>query len=426
MQLDDDKNATRLRLLGRKLLRFPKLRLETFASLKNRDFRWYWLGLLASYNGMNMQTVARGWLVYSMTDSPLALGIVTAGFGLPLLLFSLHAGAIVDRFRKRNILLATRTGMGLVSFVVTILIVTDLIAVWHLVAASVLSGVFLAFYLPARQAFISDLVEPEALLNAVAMNSMAMNITRVASPALAGVLLKMIGIPGVYWIVSISAALVIVTLIMITPGEAVPSRKDRPLLTDVKEGVLYVFDNRIILVLMLLAFIPFMTAMSFQMLMPVFAKSVFHAGETGLGLLMSAIGLGALTGSAMLASAGDVQRKGMLTLLTGFTFGFFLIAFGATGSLYPAFFFLFLVGGGSSAYMTLNMTLVMSNTPEKMVGRVMSIYMMTFGLMPLGTLPAGAIAEAIGAQATVAGSGVLLVLFLTAVALFEPRIRHLK
>ena len=375
---------------------------------------------------MQMQMVARGWLVYTMTESPFALGLVSAGFGLPLLLFSLHSGALADRLIKRNMILYSRLGMGVVSLVITILIVIDRIAIWHLVVASVLGGVFLAFYMPARQAFVKELVGQDVLLNAIAMNSMAMNICRVVSPALAGVLLKAIGIPGVYWIVTISAALVVFSLLMIPPGEVNLEKKGKPLLKDVKEGLRFVIGNRIMLILMLLAFIPFMTGMSYQMLLPVFAKSVFNSGETGLGLLMSATGIGALVGSTVLASMGDIKNKGLFTILSGFAFGIFMILFGMSNTLTLAFTFLLFVGGGSSVYMALNMTLVMNQAPEEMMGRVMSIYMMTFGLMPVATLPAGALAEAIGAPATVIGFGIFMVLFLIIITVIEPRVRKLS
>lgn len=406
---------------------FFKKRLDAFIALKNRDFRWYWIGMLASFNGMNMTNVARGWLVYIMTDSPLYLGAVTAGFGIPVLLFSLHAGAIADRFRKRNLLIICRTGTGIVAMVVAILIATDRIAVWHLMLASVFSGTFYVFYLPARQAFVREIAGEEALLNAVALNSIAMNISRIASPALAGILLKWIGVDGVYWIITASSLLTVVTLFMIHPGE--PASKERqaiPILKDVAEGLRFVVKNHTILILMLIAFVPFLTTMSYQMLLPVFAKSVFNAGETGLGLLMSAMGSGALIGSMTLASAGNVQRKGILTIIMGIGFGFFLLVFGLSHSLTVALICLFFAGTTSSVYMALNMTLLMSYTPQDMVGRIMSIYMMTFGLTPVATLIAGAVAEIIGVSMTVVCFGLFMILFIIFIYVFEPRLKNLR
>jgi len=403
-----------------------KNRLEAFVAFRNKNYRWYWLGLLLSFNGMNMTNVARGWLVYTMTNSPMYLGIVTAGFGIPLLLLSLHAGAIADRLRKRNVLLVCRIGTGLVSLVIAFLIIIDRIAFWHLMVASVISGAFFVFYLPARQAFIRDLVNDDELLNAVALNSIAMNISRIASPALAGVLLKWIGVGGVYWIITASSVLTVITLLMIPPGKrASEERQSVPIMKDVAEGLRYVWNNRIILVLMTIAFVPFMTAMSYQMLLPVFAKSVFNAGETGLGLLLSAAGVGALIGSGTLASAGDVQRKGFITMAAGLSFGLFLLMFGLTQSLSPALFYLLIIGATSAVFMALNMTLLMSYTAQDMVGRVMSIYMMTFGLTPVATLFAGAVAEMIGASLTVVCFGLFMILFLMTMYAVEPRLKKL-
>ncbi|MBW1711112.1 MAG: MFS transporter [Deltaproteobacteria bacterium] len=404
----------------------PKMRFAAFASLKNRDFRWYWFGMLASFNAMQMQVVARGWLVYTMTNSPLALGLVSAGFGIPMLLFSLYGGAIADRVEKRNLLLVTRSGMSLVSLIVTILITTKMIALWHLMLASVLSGAFMSFYMPARQAFVMELVGKKTLLNAIAMNSMALNICRIASPALAGVLIKVIGIPGVYWLITISSGLVVFTIWMIPRGKPMSVRANVPLLSDVVDGLRYVRSNSIILALLLIGIVPILTAMPYQLLMPVFAKTVFKAGETGFGLLMSAVGVGALTGSTLIASLGNFQHKGMLSFAVGIVFGICLILFSLSGSLLLAAVFLIFVGGGSSMYMTLNSTLIMSNTPETLIGRVMSINMMTFGLMPLAMLPAGALAEIIGAPYTVCAGGVLLTLFLALVTVFQPRVWRLK
>ena len=404
----------------------PKMRLSALSSLRIRNYRWLWFGMIGFFNSMQMQMVAGGWLVYTMTDSPMALGLVSAGAGVPMLLLSLIGGTVADRVSKRNLLLVTQVLIFIQMAIITILIVTDLLAIWHLVLASVISGIIFSFAMPARTAFIVDLVGQDDLLNAVALNSMAMNICRIASPALAGLLLKWIDIPGVYWVILFSYALGVFTTIMIPPGGTMPAKADVPLLKDMVEGLKFVKSNYIILALMILVFIPIFTAMPFQMLMPVFARTVFQAGETGLGLLMSAVGAGALVGSSIIASLGNFRRKGVLMLATGMVFGVALILFGQSDSLRSGAFFLIFVGGGSSMFMTLTNTLIMSNTPQELIGRVTSIFMMTFGLMPLGVLPAGAIAEAFGAPITVVIGGVLLLVFLLAATATQPRLRRLE
>ena len=401
-------------------------RLAAFSSLRIKDYRWLWLGNLFSFNAMQMQMVARGWLVYTMTGSPLALGLVSAGFGVPMILFSLYGGAIADRVRKRNILLVTQGCMLLMSLVITVLINTDLIALWHLVVASLFSGVIFSFMMPARSAFLVEMVGEDDLMNAVALSSMAMNISRIASPAIAGVLLKIIDVPGTYWFITLSYVLTILTTTKIPLGDLMAARPNVPMWDDVKEGLRYVKGNAIILSMLILSFVPILVAMPYQMLMPVFARSVFNSGETGLGLLMSATGLGALIGSTIMAFLGNFQHKGLLMLINGIGFGLFLMAFGFSGSILTASIWLVFVGGTSSMFMTATSTLLMTNTPPELIGRVMSLFMMTFGLMPLGTLPAGALAQAIGAPFTVFIGGAILFLFLIVAALSQPRLRKLN
>ena len=401
-------------------------RLAAFSSLRIKDYRWLWLGNLFSFNAMQMQMVARGWLVYTMTGSPLALGLVSAGFGVPMILFSLYGGAIADRVRKRNILLVTQGCMLLMSLVITVLINTDLIALWHLVVASLFSGVIFSFMMPARSAFLVEMVGEDDLMNAVALSSMAMNISRIASPAIAGVLLKIIDVPGTYWFITLSYVLTILTTTKIPLGDLMAARPNVPMWDDVKEGLRYVKGNTIILSMLILSFVPILVAMPYQMLMPVFARSVFNSGETGLGMLMSATGLGALTGSIIMAFLGNFQHKGLLMLITGIGFGLFLMVFGFSGSLLTASIWLVFVGGTSSMFMTATSTLLMTNTPPELMGRVMSLFMMTFGLMPLGTLPAGALAQAIGAPITVFIGGGILFLFLIVATLSQPRLRKLN
>jgi MFS family permease len=401
-------------------------RIEAFSSLRNRDFRLLWSGIFLSMNGMQMQIVARGWLVYTMTESALALGLVAAGMGAPLVLFSMFGGAVADRVPKRNLILAAQSGLTLINLVITILIISQKIALWHLVASSFLTGTIFAFSMPTRQAFIVELVGQESLTNAIALNSMAQNICRIASPALGGVLLKVIGIPGVYCIVSVSYALVVLTLTMIPSGGFSTPEPGRNILHDITAGLRYMAGNKNLLTLLLIAFVPIIVATPYNTLMPVFAKTIFKAGETGLGLLMSAGGIGALCGSAIIATLGDYQRKGKLALICGSVFGISLVSFGISKSLPTAFVFLLFVGAGGSMYMTLITTLIMGNTPQELLGRVMSIFVMTFGLMPLAMLPAGALAQIIGAPAVVSGGGAVLFIFLIAIHLINRDISRLK
>jgi MFS family permease len=184
--------------------------------------------------------------------------------------------------------------------------------------------------------------------------------------------------------------------------------------------------NKNLITLLSIAFVPIIVATPYNTLMPVFVKTIFKAGETGLGLLMSAGGIGALCGSAIIATLGDYQRKGKLALICGSVFGISLVSFGISKSMPTAFVFLLFVGAGGSMYLTLITTLIMGNTPQELLGRVMSIFVMTFGLMPLAMLPAGALAQVIGAPAVVSGGGAILFIFLIGIHLINRDISRLK
>lgn len=403
----------------------PLLRLEAISSLKNRGFFFLWLGTFLSFNGMQMLVIARGWLVYTLTNSPLALGMVAAAMGAPIVLFSIFGGVLADRVQKRNLLMAAQSGLALINLVVAILVSMHLIALWHLVLSSLLTGVIFAFSMPTRQAFVVELVGPAELTNAIALNSLATNICRIGSPALAGVLLRVIGTDGVLWLVALSYGAAMATMFWIPAGSKMPKGRGLRLFKDILDGFRYLRRNAVLLSLLSVAIVPILVATSYQMLMPVFAKTIFQAGETGLGLLMSAGGLGALVGSTLIAALGNVAKRGTFMLGTGLLFGLSQVFFGLSPSLAPAFVCLVFVGGSGSMFMTLITSLIMGHTPRELMGRVMSIFVMTFGLMPLAMLPAGALAKVFGAPLVVALGGGLFAVFLLCMALLMPRLRRL-
>jgi MFS family permease len=358
------------------------------------------------------------------------LGIVTSGAGIPLILFSLFGGAVADRVQKRNLLLATQGCLCLVSAVVTVLVVTELVALWHLVIASLASGLVASFNMPTRQAFVVELVSEDELTNAIALNSTAGNICRIGSPALAGILLSVVDVSGVYTIVAVCYGLAVFSLILLPASsivrQSIGQLDVKGVFKDVLEGLKYVRSNPTLFSLLIMAFVPLITATSYHPLMPVFAKTIFRAGETGLGLLLSSAGIGALCGSSFIATLGHFKYKGRLMLFSGTLFGLSLVFFGMASHLIVAMIFLFFVGAGGSMFLTLIMSLIMSNTPQELIGRVMSIFIMTWGLMPVAALPAGALAEAYSAPGVVAVGGAILFFFLIAMSFIHPPLRKLK
>ncbi len=421
----------------------PLPRITTFTSLRNRNYLWYWLGQVAFFAGLQMNIVARGWLVWIMTRSAFDIGIVSFAFGVPILLFSVFGGAIADRVRKRNLLIVTQAFNAIVTLVIAILIGTGRIEFWHLVIAAVLIGFSFVFNGPARQAIIPELVRSRELLNAIALNSTGMNLTRVVAPAIAGALLVFIGIAGVYYIVVACYVAAAAALFMISvpkggeEGVGVPlwagasdqSRSRglaRAIWADLVEGLSYIRHSPLILSLLAMAFIPLAFGLPYMNLLPVFADEVLHVGKVGFGMLIAMTGAGALVASLVIASLGDFRRKGMLLLILALGFGITLVVFGISHSFALSMAILVAVGAGGAGYMTINNTLIQSNVPVRMMGRVMSIYMVTFALMPMGTLPIGALAEVIGVSYAVAAGGILIVLFTLAVVILRPSLRKLE
>ena len=427
----------------------PKARITTFTSLKNRNYRWYWLGMLGSFAGLQMNIAARGWLVWEMTESELAIGIVMFAFGGPLFLFAIFGGAIADRVNKRNLLIATQAFMAFLVAIIAILITLNMIEFWHLVAVAVCTGFAFVLNGPARQSIIPELVKKRELLNAISLNATGMNLMRVIALALGGALIPIIGIDGVYYAIVVCYILGAVSLFKVSlpqraatpvpaPAMADPMgrlRNFRPdsivqflrsMWPDIREGVSYIRHSRLVISLLAMAFVPLTFGLPYMFLMPVFADEVLGQSELGYGLLMAMAGVGALVASLAIASLGDFRQKGKLLLASALVFGITLALFGISHSFPLSLAILVGVGAGGTGYMALNNTLLQSNVPLRILGRVMSIWMITFALMPMGTLPIGAVAQALGPTTAVAGGAVIIVLFTLGMIIFVPFLRRLE
>lgn len=402
-------------------------RVHTFDSLKQPSYRWLWLGMLGSFAGMQMQMLARGWLVVDKLDgSALDLGIVTSSNGVPLLVLSLFGGVISDRFPKRNLLIVTQSCNGLIALLVAILIVTDRVQIWHMIVAAVLTGTVFAFNMPGRQSLIPELVSKDKLSNAVALNSAGMNLNRIIAPGVAGILVAIIGLGGVYFMIVGCYAFAAFTMLLVRPTRPQTPPRTTSMLQDLKAGLRYAMNDARISSLLLLALVPLLFAHPYQALLPVFAKSVLGVESDGLGFLMGAVGVGAVSGTLVLASLSGARNKGLKMIALLVVFGLALILFAQSGSFYLSLPALFLVGVGSMGYNALNHTLLLTTSTPEMRGRVTSIYMMSFGIMPLGVFPMTAAADAIGPPNALTIGGAALVVVTLLVVLWRPQIRSLR
>jgi MFS family permease len=405
-------------------LRLPR----TFAALKNRNYRVFWYGMLASMTAMQMQQIARGYLAFELTGKATSVGLVSVAWAVPQMVFSLFGGVVADRVEKRNLLMITQSLTGLLALITAILVHTGVITIGHLIILGLLQGTVFAFNMPARQALVPELVERGDMMNAIALNNAGMNFTRVFGPSLAGqiIAIQFIGITGVYYI---NACLYIVYIFFISRIPVTGSASRRPKASpwaEFSDGMRYLRTQPILITLLTLGFMPIIIGMPYQSMLPVVSKTVFDAGSRGLGLMATAAGIGALAGSLTIASMTHIKRKALLQLIMGIGFGLSLILFSVAPSLWTALFTLLLVGGTATFYQTLNNTMVMTHTDSQYQGRVMSVYMISMSLMPLSSFPVGLIVDHFGARETLFCAGATVAVLVAIITLLHPRYRRLE
>ncbi len=398
----------------------------TFDALHVRDYRLLWQGNSITSMGYWMQHVAIGWLILDLTGSPFFLGV--AGFcrAAPMLVLAPVAGVLADRVNRRLIILTSQIGLFVITTLITFLIFSDRITVTHILIASTFHGIAIAIQLPARQALVPQIVGREKLTNALALFSTTQSLSRVLGPSVAGVIM---GVAGVGWCVafqSLSYLWAIGNVLqMRIPGPKRIGRASAGVFANLREGLEFCFRTKPLLFQLLLAVAPIVLAMPYMTLLPAFARDVYSIGPGGLGLLYASMGIGALTGSMLLASRrGGIRRKQFATVLVAVANGVFLIVFSVAPWLPVALLALAVVGAAGSAFTTLNGTVVQELAPDNLRGRVSGIYLLLMGLMPLGTVPAGIIAAAWGAPVAVALGGSLTIICTLALLAARPQLRH--
>jgi len=398
---------------------------RTFESLGLRDYRLLWLGQLSTSMAQWMDQTARSWLIYSLTHSPLQLGLVSAVRGAPLLVFGVLAGVVADRYGRKAQLIIAQTVNAFLNMALATLILTGHIQVWHVYVTGFLAGTVQAFQQPARQVLINDLVGETHLLNAIALNSAALNLSRSVGPAICGVLIEAFGVDVSYFSQGALYALATVWTAQIrVPQTSTPvgysgGSVNESLLSSAKEGIRYIVSHRLILALMILGLAPILLGMPYTSLMPIFAIDVFHGDARTQGLLLTMVGIGAVLGALTIASLGRRQVNGKLLFAGAAGFGLSLVLFSRSSVLTMAMVFTFLAGLSNSGYTSQNQTLLQLLTPAELRGRVLGVYLLNRGLMPIGSLLAGALASFLGGPWAVTAMGASCFLLVVGVALFE-------
>jgi MFS family permease len=382
---------------------------QAFSSLQYRDYRLLWFSTLFSSAGNWIQQVTLGWLLYDISGSAFLVGTLHGARALPFLLAGPIAGVLTDRMDRRRLLIVTQLCLALLALGFALLVILDMLQVWHFFVFTVLTGFCWAVNHPVRQALVANTVPRQSLMNAVALITVAFNINRIAGPTAGGLLIAFFG-PGnnfVIQAVCFATVALVVLPMRVRQGEQAAAHGISTL-ASLREGVNYVVKEETTLALILLTMVPSIFLMPvITGLMPVFAKDVLGAGPDGLGLLLSGLGVGALIGPLVLAMVGDVPRKGLFILGAGLLSSLGVIAFSRTTAMATALPILAAVGATQMLYYTVVNTVLQTVTPDAFRGRVMSLYMMDHGLVPLGSLLAGTLAQLHGSPLAMLTGGAI-------------------
>ena len=382
--------------------------------------------MFISLIGTWLQILAQSWLVFELTNSAFLLGMVSFLSSLPVFMLSLLGGVAADRINKKKILVFTQISFMVLAFILATLTHLRFITPTQVMMIAVLNGVVMAFDAPTRHAIVAELVGKERLLNAIALNSVAFNSSRIIGPAIAGILISAIGMSGCFFLNGISFLAVILALLMIKFRPAHRIQKRALFINDILDGMNYIRSNRTIVVLILMVAVTTSLFGISYVIFPVFARDILHVGVKGLGMLMSAAGCGALAGALSLAALGDFRHKGRLLVCALTVFPIAVMLFSLSRVYILSLLMLAVVGWGSVLSLSLINTILQQIVPDHFRGRLMSVYMVTFtGVMPFGNLIAGSLIQVWGASRTVFAGAFLCAVFFVSMNLICPQVRKL-
>ena len=380
-----------------------------FRSLRHRNFRLFFSGQLVSLIGTWMQNVGQAWLVLELTHSSFKLGIVSALQFTPMLFLSFPAGALIDYFPKRKIIIMTQFSLMVLAFTLAILDWTGTVQYWHVVILATLLGVVNTIDMPARQSFIIEMVGKEDLMNAIALNSSIFNAARATGPAIAGIVIAAAGTGACFFVNGLSFLAVLWGLLLMKMDmPALKAPKSYHVVDDIKEALGYIRETPVLMITIVLVAVISIFAANFNVLVPVFARQELHKDAAGFGFLMSAFGSGALFGAISLAVMSRLGPKPVFLLGGGAGLSLILIIIGIQKTYAVTVLLLILAGWCMVTFFGMANTTVQLNTEDRLRGRVMSVYTFTFGgLTPFGSLFAGTVAHWINTPLTFALGGLI-------------------
>lgn len=384
-----------------------------------RDFRLLWISSLAASFAMQMQIVARGWLTYDMTQSPLALTWVMLSFMAPSIIISPFGGLIADRYSKKPIMVIAQLMNAMATVILAWIIFTGNVTFWHFIYFGLFNGTVMAFSMPSRSSVTVEIVGKNVLVNAMMLSSSTFNFSRIVGPPVAGILIAVFaggdttsatGVGIVYFLIT---ALFVVSVIMTTliHYRGAPIRTTNPsVIGDLHEALDYVKTHRVVAGLMILGLIPMTFGFSVSFLMPVFNSEVFSGNPDELGFLFTAMGIGALTGSLLLAQAKDSRRKGRMMFIATYCWAIAVAVFSVSQWLWLAMVIVAFSGLFGSIVGALNMSVLQLVVGQEIRGRMNALNWAIHGLTPIGYIPIGWVAEFFNIQFALLSSAAVMVL----------------
>lgn len=376
-----------------------------------------------------MRSLANPYLAFELTGSATVLAAVALGQSLPGFFLGMFGGVIADRVKRRQLLMLTQTLIVLDSLLVTLLVTTGWIEVWHLALLAALHGSTLSFNQPARQAYMVELAGSTNVTQAVALYNSGQQSVRIMGPAIAGALISLsfVGIEGTYWVITAIYCLPVVSLFFIKARPEGKPRRRRAILVEFKDGISYIKNHEVLGILVLAGIVPPLLGNHYQQFLPVFASDkVLGVGASGLGLMATSTGIGAFLGAMAVANFGNIRRRGLVQLAAGATFGVSLILFGLSKEFAVTLACLGLVGFAASSYQTLNATLTLAASNPAYYGRVSAVQQVNNSMGSFVVLPIGLMVDSVGAPTMMIVTGTLIAIFWVLVFSFSRSYRRIE
>jgi MFS family permease len=386
-------------------------------ALNHRDFRLFWTGQLISLVGRWMQSVGQSWLVLDLTGSPLKLGILYSLQFAPILVLSVPAGALADRFPKRRLLVLTQVALTLPAFGLAALTWTGRVEYWHVVGLATLMGIAQAIDMPARQSMMVELVGKDDLVNAVALNSGVFNAARIVGPALGGLVIAQYGVAAAFLLNGVSYLPVVGALLAMRPAPPPRAARATTLRAEIADGLRYATGSPLVSLVLGLVLVVSVFTINHNVVVPLVAREALREDARGFGFLMAAVGAGALVAAALLAQFGRARPPVVRLVAAAVVASGGLLALAAVRGFWLASAVFFVIGLAQVLFLSSCNTTLQLTAPDELRGRVMSFYTLAFtGVAPIGAFVIGAIAEAGGAPAACAAGGGLALVGVLALA----------